>query len=715
MQRLRILLSGLLVIATALAGDPVSLAELLPGKTLVYIETRNPPLEELKQQALWQCMEEPALKKALERMFAGDTMSEAMPLGSGALFMRSDLRDMSFELRYVDRKGTSSIKMRDRFAFAWVGVVEGPLPIDAVIAVNVTDPGQAIKTAKRIIAALRMSKKKRNVEAEMGRLFTAGTHREQEYTRIHIEGISIYMAALGKMLLVATTEVRMTKCIDRLKDGAKGSLASTERYRDILANARGTGSMTTIMAIQIDRVLDALEPMIPAPIAMVRGGLGGIGLSGLKTISSVSRIDGAGVSNTMSILFDRDPHSPFLKPGKPMQFRSLAFAPKDTFYVNCMGISSETISALVTNPMAAGMFRNMFDLRLKEDLVDLIGDELGFIISPNKGLIPDIAFVLHSTDAARLEASLVKMAGKIPWPAGTAMHSPDIRGAKAHVVPLMHPGLGIIPLAPTFGVVGDVILIAPSPLAFRRFVAVSQGAKPNINQNRDFAKLREMVPENAGGASYLDLPRMVGFVYDTVVPFIQAVPQPTTGGVSIYELPESEVFTKHLYGRIAWTQTDERGWHWVSHAPMDMSGFMIAGAVGAGAMFYLVRPEPTWNPGIPAPMMPVHDHEAMNCSANVHMLAARIRFYRRKNKSMPKTLEDIKAEHLPEDTFIVPGTDMPYVYLGPDGVGKLLLHGHPNGKDKRICVLTRKMKVRRVTQKQLKQMLEPQSTRKPRR
>ena len=54
-----------------------------------------------------------------------------------------------------------------------------------------------------------------------------------------------------------------------------------------------------------------------------------------------------------------------------------------------------------------------------------------------------------------------------------------------------------------------------------------------------------------------------------------------------------------------------------------------------------------------------------------------------------------------------------YVYLGPDGKGGVLLHGHPNGADKRICVLTRHMKVKRLTAKQLEQMMSVQRVKRP--
>ena len=219
---------------------------------------------------------------------------------------------------------------------------------------------------------------------------------------------------------------------------------------------------------------------------------------------------------------------------------------------------------------------------------------------------------------------------------------------------MMHPNLGTIPLAPTFGVIGDKVLITPSPAAFGRIAAVAQGERENITRNRDFAKLREMVPPEAEGLSYFALPRALGFLYDTLVPFLQSLPQPK-GATPLYELPESDVFTKHLYGRIAWTKSDERGWHWVSHAPIDMSGFMIGVAGGvAGVTLLWARAEEPMGHDHPAPIRDVGaDRDAMLCAANVRMIKARLRFLRREKKAYPDSIDDLKAEGLFDSTMIV--------------------------------------------------------------
>jgi hypothetical protein len=54
----------------------------------------------------------------------------------------------------------------------------------------------------------------------------------------------------------------------------------------------------------------------------------------------------------------------------------------------------------------------------------------------------------------------------------------------------------------------------------------------------------------------------------------------------------------------------------------------------------------------------------------------------------------------------VPGTTESYVYFGPDGKGAVLLHGRPNGRDGKICVLTTELETRRVTAEELARMLD---------
>jgi hypothetical protein len=162
--------------------------------------------------------------------------------------------------------------------------------------------------------------------------------------------------------------------------------------------------------------------------------------------------------------------------------------------------------------------------------------------------------------------------------------------------------------------------------------------------------------------------------------------------------------TRHLYGRISWRVADERGLHFVSHAPIDTSGLVVGGAIGVAATAMLftraegvaeaVAAEPTVSR---AP----RDDEARTCHSRVRLLRARIRLFQLDHNRLPHSIDQLRAEHVAAETFLAPGSNEPYVYLGPDGAGSVLLHGSKNGTDGLLTVLTTDLKIERISEKEL--------------
>jgi hypothetical protein len=353
----------------------------------------------------------------------------------------------------------------------------------------------------------------------------------------------------------------------------------------------------------------------------------------------------------------------------------------------------------------------MFGLKLREDVFELIGPEAAVIVAPNKGLIPDVALVLESPDAARLEKALLSMLARVPWPAGTGVKGFKVGDVSVHTVPLGHRKLAQFPISPTFGIVNGRLLVTTYPLSFQRFLSVQQGRRPNLAQNRDYASLRDRVPEGAASLSYLDLKRLFEVLYDTGIPLLQSLAdQP--GPSPLYEFPEVEVFTKHLFGRIAWTTSDEDGLKWSSYSALDTSGFWL-GSLGAGAGLWVSTQRYTEAKRARPPPPRLHrgdgDREMRTCRYRVRLLRARMRLYQGQHGRLPKSLDELKAEHVKPETFLVPGsgeTKKPYVYLGPAGKGGVLLHGYPNGKDEAICVLMlENLEIKRLSADQLARRL----------
>jgi hypothetical protein len=341
-----------------------------------------------------------------------------------------------------------------------------------------------------------------------------------------------------------------------------------------------------------------------------------------------------------------------------------------------------------------------------EDILKRIGPEAAFIVSLNHGLIPDVGFVCESDDAKRIERSTLKMLSKVPWKRGTGIERTRLGGVDAHVVKIFHPRMSDVPIAPTFGVVDGHFLATLYPISFQRFVATKRRERKSIESNRDYAALRSRVPADALSLSYLDVRRGVEIAYDTMMPVLQAMPQ-TEGGMPIYEFPEAGVFTKHLYGRIAWRVADERGMHWYSHSSTDVGSILMGFAAATGGVVALtIRRDEMVKSRPPPQVVGGKQSEVYLCEANVRRIRTQLRPYLRSGKPFAASLDQIKSRWLDRKTMTVPGSGgKRYTYYGPDGRNGILLAGAPNGPDGQVCILTTNLRVARISPAQLRSKL----------
>ncbi|MHC4548509.1 MAG: hypothetical protein ACYTEZ_07005 [Planctomycetota bacterium] len=725
MRRLAPLLACLLAAGSARAEEKISLAQYLPARTPVLLEIQTPSPEELKQLCMSRMLQDPRLQELLRRVAGEDSSiaSARIPLGRAGLVVCSNMADpaLSVDVRYVDPKGERAFRIRNRVSVAWVGLAEGEFPVDLVAAVQVdTDPRDAVATIQRIAAAASLmvrGVKDGDVDAELKRLIKHESYRDVGYAWAQLGPVKLCLAPVGRLVVLTTGEARIRDILDRHLDGSADSLAADPRHQAMLRHAAGTGTASTTIEVHVDRALEAIRALHPQAAGQMAGSLQYVGLGGLQSVTHVARVDGEGISSTTSFNIADTSRGlgRLFAPGKPASYGCLTFAPKETMYVNCGNFDAAGLLDMITEvggmgaALAQARFEGMLGLRLREDLLDLLGPEAALIVAPNRGLIPDLAVVFESTDAARLEKSLLQVLEAAEWPAGTGVKTFRLGGIRVHTMPLGHKKLAEIPIAPTFGVVDGRLLVTLYPLSFQRFLSVKQGSRPGLETNRDFARLRDRVPEDAQGMSYLDLKRVFELIYETAIPLLQSIPG-QVGPSPLYEFPEVEVFTQHLFGRVAWRTADDGGLRWQSYSSLDTSGFLL-GSLAAGAGVYYAtsrhvaqRKGPERHP--PPRGAVVRDRESQTCKYRVRLLRARIRLYQQEHRRLPDSLDQLRAEHVAPETFLVPGTDRkPYVYLGPDGQGEVLLHGLANGADRHICVLTRKLEVERVSAAELQRLL----------
>jgi hypothetical protein len=724
----------LLLAASASAGEP-SLASYLPPDTPVYMEMQSPTPAEMKTLAMSKVFEDPRMKALLSRVQGAKQSFSSMrvPVGDAVLAVRSDplsTENVFVDISYVDAQGERSFRVRNRAAAALVDVQAGTVPLDAVAACEVEgDAKAAVATIERIAAAAAFAHRGEpggDIDAELGRLVRHTDYRGVTYAWADVGSLRVCLAPVGKLVVLTLHEARMKDILDRFADGTKESLATDPRHLAMQASVPGDGTATTQMEIHLDRALRKFQAAYPQYGAFAQKMLVQVGLRDLESVTTLARVSGEGIrSCTAVVLAPAESRAGlgrlFEKGGPPPSFGGLAYAPKDSFYVNCGNVDIPALHRTVMDiggfqvamAVAVPLERN-FGLKLKEDLCDLLGPEMTLIVAPNHGLIPDVALVSESKDATRLEANLLKILTKLPWPPGLGVATFRLRDVDVHSIPLGNPKLGNIPLAPTFGVVDGRLVLAPYPLSFQRILAVKRGDKPSILENREFGKLREVVPAEAQGVSYLDLARIFELVYDTFIPFAQAM----SGGASppqLYEFPDVETLSQHLFGRVAWRTADEHGVKWESYASMDTSTFTLSLFAGASMGLYYLGEAKEARGGREGPVAApkASEDDGLACRRHVRRLRGELLLFRKENRRLPDRLEEIETQWMDPGDFVVPGTDgKPYVYLGPAGKGDILLYGYPNGSDSCVTILTVDLRPpERITAKELERRLVAQEGR----
>jgi hypothetical protein len=704
-------LPTLLLLAAGAAAQEAPLAAYLPADTPFYMELRSPTGEEMRTLAMTKVFSDPRMKALFERSRGADSSFSSMriPVGDALLSVKSDplsTEDIFVELTYADAAGERTFRVRNRVAIAAVDFPAGPCPVDLAAAFETDgDAKEAMATIERIAAAASLAARHEegDIDEELRRLVRHAEHRGVTYAWADVGPLRICVAPVGNMIVVATGEARLKDVLDRRADKAADSLAGDPRHLAMLASVPGNGTPTTQISLHVDRALRKIQASHPQIGLFAQQMMTQFGLRDLESVTTVARVSGEGVrACTAVVLAPAEKRGGlgrfFEKGGPPPSLGGLAYAPGDSVYVTCGNVdvpglhrTAMDIGGLGFAMSVAVPLERDFGLKLKEDLCDLLGPEMTFLVAPNRGLIPDVALVCESKDAARLERNLVQLFSRMKWPAGQGVSTFKLRDVTVHAMALGHPKLGNIPVAPTFGVVDGRLVVTPYPLAFQRILAVKRGDRPSIEKNPEFGRLRAFVPANAQGVSYLDLVRIFELFYDTFVPFAQAM----AGGAAppqLYEFPDVETLSQHLFGRVAWRTSDERGLRWESYASMDTSSFTLSLVAGASVALYFVRAgrdaELEVQMAAPAAAKGEGADDGQVCRHHVRTLRARLQHYRKEHRRFPDRLEDVEAEWMDPLAFVVPGTDgKRYAYLGPEGKGDVLLHGYPNGADGLVTVL----------------------------
>ena len=308
---LRLALALLVAVSATRAGEPDSLAKLLPERTPLFLSIQSPTPEEAKKTAAYGVLEDPKMKALLERIFgdANSLTTVTTPLGPAGFSVRSDLSSPTFyvDLRYVDSKGERRVRIENRIALAWIGMASDPvMPIDAVVALQVAgDASQARDLVERVVGAASLAiqgRTKGDIDAEMRKYLLRSRHEGVDITRISIDQTALYMAPVGSILVFTTTKDRLMDMVARAQGKSNDkSFADNPRYKNAVGRLPGTA--TTYFGLHVDYALDAVAKAEPQAVFGVRAFLQQFGLAGWTGISSTAHVDGEGVAGRTSMHF----------------------------------------------------------------------------------------------------------------------------------------------------------------------------------------------------------------------------------------------------------------------------------------------------------------------------------------------------------------------------------------------------------------------------
>ncbi|MCZ6574230.1 MAG: DUF3352 domain-containing protein, partial [Planctomycetota bacterium] len=206
-------------------------------------------------------------------------------------------------------------------------------------------------------------------------------------------------------------------------------------------------------------------------------------------------------------------------------------------------------------------------LDLRRELLGSLGDQWGVYVDtpPGGGLIPDLVLFASLRDRARAERTIDLLVARLSDAAASdhitlKRGATEFRGTTIHYLALSH-GDEPIPIMPAWAFGEDYCISALYPQSIKHALM----EKPSLASNPRFRLLRETAPAGATSLTYVDSPRIAGWLYNTIVPILQG----TQGAINheigkwgvqlnFHDLPPASVITRHMQaGGMYWVCGDD--------------------------------------------------------------------------------------------------------------------------------------------------------------
>jgi len=438
-------------------------------------------------------------------------------------------------------------------------------------------------------------------------------------------GGEVAYAIVGNRLLMASSRARVKDALVRVKGGRAANLHGSPAYQETLKTmgARRTGTLFLADVTRLrERVMGMLAPMLGNEMEEVGMIMEVTGMNAIERIAAADIPHDQNIRTEFLIQLSERKGIFGLMQSAPTSHRFAGMTPSNALVYSAerqdFGKTMDSLMEWVAkldgetadevNEFITG-YNQVLGIDLRKDLVGSLGDEWAAYISdaPEGGLIPDVVMFVSVKDRAGLQKSLRALVEK--YDAVNAMYgedavrrAPKIRHRKTmqgdraiHCIEITTPDGEPIPVVPCWTMGEDHIALALWPHTLRNALR----RKPTLADNPRFQSLRAGIPEGAITATYMDLPRLVGWTYNTAVPVLQGVQgainrelAPFGASVNFHDLPSAGVLMRHLTPVLGYTKVEDTAIRFGYVSPFGMSLSAAAPAmvgVMVGMTFVLIE------------------------------------------------------------------------------------------------------------------------------
>ena len=239
----------------------------------------------------------------------------------------------------------------------------------------------------------------------------------------------------------------------------------------------------------------------------------------------------------------------------PLPFKSLTAAGPDTLYFHAAHVKPATFYRELVKFMArpenkdlAAVYRRLDDFQkqvgidLQSDLFDLLGTETAVIFSVREPFTPDspidIVLLFQVNDPRKFQDKLKDLMRVLPFLPQTVEQ--EIEGYPVHVVDERE--------RPCYAVAEDFFVISSTETEMRAVLHRLRTKENTLADNDEFRKRLDLLGPGPIAVSWLDLPRLIGYLYGSALPGIRdLVDDDVQELLSPEVLPPAAVFQKHLF------------------------------------------------------------------------------------------------------------------------------------------------------------------------